>query len=123
MSIYAVNCVICFDLFSLQLNFALEKIKHYYIIAKNPGSDNRKYIHGWLNRTYEIFDGFYEMDDLKRLVQKTSADGKFGPKNMNGLKLYLEDDYDNLLKFIKVYDANVAYKTHRNVDTLLKVLG
>ena len=39
---------------------------------------------------------------------------------MNGLKLYLEDDYDNLLKFIKVYDANVAYKTHRNVDTLLK---
>ena len=42
------------------------------------------------------------MDDLKRLVQKTSADGKFGPKNMNGLKLYLEDDYDNLLKFIKI---------------------
>ena len=123
MSIYAINCVICFDLFSLQLNFALEKIKHYYRIAKDPGSDNRKYIHGWLNRTYEIFDGFYEMDDLKRLVQKTSADGKFGPKNMNGLKLYLEDDYDNLLKFIKVYDANVAYKTHRNVDTLLKVLG
>lgn len=123
MSLYAINCAICFDLFSLQLNFALEKIKHYHRISKAPGSENRKYIHGWLNRTYEIFDGFYEMDDLKRIVQKTSSDGMVGPKNMRGLKLYLEDDYNNLLRFIKIYDANIAYKTNKNVDALINALG
>ena len=122
MSLYAINCAICFDLFSLQLNFALEKIKHYHRISKAPGSENRKYIHGWLNRTYEIFDGFYEMDDLKRIVQKTSSDGKTGPKNMRGLKLYLEEDYNNLLRFIKIYDANVAYKTNKNVNALINAL-
>ena len=122
MSLYAINCAICFDLFSLQLNFALEKIKHYHRISKAPGSENRKYIHGWLNRTYEIFDGFYEMDDLKRIVQKTSSDGKTGPKNMRGLKLYLEEDYNNLLRFIKIYDANIAYKTNKNVDALISAL-
>lgn len=122
MSLYAINCAICFDLFSLQLNFALEKIKHYHRISKAPGSENRKYIHGWLNRTYEIFDGFYEMDDLKRIVQKTSSDGKTGPKNMRGLKLYLEEDYNNLLRFIKIYDANVAYKTNKNVSALINAL-
>ena len=123
MSLYAINCAICFDLFSLQLNFALEKIKHYHRISKAPGSENRKYIHGWLNRTYEIFDGFYEMDDLKRIVQKTSSDGKTGPKNMRGLKLYLEEDYNNLLRFIKIYDANIAYKTNKNMDALMNALG
>lgn len=122
MSLYAINCAICFDLFSLQLNFALEKIKHYHRISKAPGSENRKYIHGWLNRTYEIFDGFYEMDDLKRIVQKTSSDGKTGPKNMRGLKLYLEEDYNNLLRFIKIYDANIAYKTNKNVNALISAL-
>lgn len=122
MSLYAINCAICFDLFSLQLNFALEKIKHYHRISKAPGSENRKYIHGWLNRTYEIFDGFYEMDDLKRIVQKTSSDGKIGPKNMRGLKLYLEEDYNNLLRFIKIYDANIAYKTNKNMDALISAL-
>ena len=122
MSLYAINCAICFDLFSLQLNFALEKIKHYHRISKAPGSENRKYIHGWLNRTYEIFDGFYEMDDLKRIVQKTSSDGKIGPKNMRGLKLYLEEDYNNLLRFIKIYDANIAYKTNKNVNALISAL-
>lgn len=122
MSLYAINCAICFDLFSLQLNFALEKIKHYHRISKAPGSENRKYIHGWLNRTYEIFDGFYEMDDLKRIVQKTSSDGKTGPKNMRGLKLYLEEDYNNLLRFIKIYDANIAYKTNKNMDALISAL-
>jgi hypothetical protein len=122
MSLYAINCAICFDLFSLQLNFALEKIKHYHRISKAPGSENRKYIHGWLNRTYEIFDGFYEMDDLKRIVQKTSSDGKTGPKNMRGLKLYLEEDYNNLLRFIKIYDANIAYKTNKNVNALINAL-
>lgn len=122
MSLYAINCAICFDLFSLQLNFALEKIKHYHRISKAPGSENRKYIHGWLNRTYEIFDGFYEMDDLKRIVQKTSSDGKTGPKNMRGLKLYLEEDYNNLLRFIKIYDANIAYKTNKNMDALMNAL-
>lgn len=122
MSLYAINCAICFDLFSLQLNFALEKIKHYHRISKAPGSENRKYIHGWLNRTYEIFDGFYEMDDLKRIVQKTSSDGKTGPKNMRGLKLYLEEDYNNLLRFIKIYDANVAYKTNKNMNALINAL-
>ena len=122
MSLYAINCAICFDLFSLQLNFALEKIKHYHRISKAPGSENRKYIHGWLNRTYEIFDGFYEMDDLKRIVQKTSADGKTGPKNMRGLKLYLEEDYNNLLRFIKIYDANIAYKTNKNMNALINAL-
>lgn len=122
MSLYAINCAICFDLFSLQLNFALEKIKHYHRISKAPGSENRKYIHGWLNRTYEIFDGFYEMDDLKRIVQKTSSDGKTGPKNMRGLKLYLEEDYNNLLRFIKIYDANIAYKTNKNMDALINAL-
>lgn len=123
MSLYAINCTICFDLFSLQLNFALEKIKHYYRISKTPGSKNRKYIHGWLNRTYEIFDGFYEIDDLKRIVQKTSSNGTVGPKNMRGLKLYLEEDYNNLLKFIKIYDANIAYKTNKNMDALINALG
>jgi len=122
MSLYAINCAICFDLFSLQLNFALEKIKHYHRISKAPGSENRKYIHGWLNRTYEIFNGFYEMDDLKRIVQKTSSDGKTGPKNMRGLKLYLEEDYNNLLRFIKIYDANIAYKTNKNVNALISAL-
>ena len=122
MSLYAINCAICFDLFSLQLNFALEKIKHYHRISKAPGSENRKYIHGWLNRTYEIFDGFYEMDDLKRIVQKTSSDGKTGPKNMRGLKLYLEEDYNNLLRFIKIYDANIAYKTNKNMNALISAL-
>lgn len=122
MSLYAINCAICFDLFSLQLNFALEKIKHYHRISKAPGSENRKYIHGWLNRTYEIFDGFYEMDDLKRIVQKTSSDGKTGPKNMRGLKLYLEEDYNNLLRFIKIYDANIAYKTNKNMNALINAL-
>ena len=122
MSLYAINCAICFDLFSLQLNFALEKIKHYHRISKAPGSENRKYIHGWLNRTYEIFDGFYEMDDLKRIVQKTSSDGKTGPKNMRGLKLYLEEDHNNLLRFIKIYDANIAYKTNKNVNALISAL-
>ena len=122
MSLYAINCAICFDLFSLQLNFALEKIKHYHRISKAPGSENRKYIHGWLNRTYEIFDGFYEIDDLKRIVQKTSSDGKTGPKNMRGLKLYLEEDYNNLLRFIKIYDANIAYKTNKNVNALINAL-
>ena len=122
MSLYAINCAICFDLFSLQLNFALEKIKHYHRISKAPGSENRKYIHGWLNRTYEIFDGFYEIDDLKRIVQKTSSDGKTGPKNMRGLKLYLEEDYNNLLRFIKIYDANIAYKTNKNVNALISAL-
>ena len=122
MSLYAINCAICFDLFSLQLNFALEKIKHYHRISKAPGSENRKYIHGWLNRTYEIFDGFYEMDDLKRIVQKTSSDGKTGPKNMRGLKLYLEEDYNNLLRFIKIYDANIAYKTNKNANALISAL-
>ena len=122
MSLYAINCAICFDLFSLQLNFALEKIKHYHRISKAPGSENRKYIHGWLNRTYEIFDGFYEIDDLKRIVQKTSSDGKTGPKNMRGLKLYLEEDYNNLLRFIKIYEANIAYKTNKNVNALINAL-
>ena len=122
MSLYAINCAICFDLFSLQLNFALEKIKHYHRISKAPGSENRKYIHGWLNRTYEIFNGFYEMDDLKRIVQKTSSDGKTGPKNMRGLKLYLEEDYNNLLRFIKIYDANIAYKTNKNMNALINAL-
>ena len=102
--------------------FALEKIKHYHRISKAPGSENRKYIHGWLNRTYEIFDGFYEMDDLKRKVKKTSSDGKTGPKNMRGLKLYLEEDYNNLLRFIKIYDANIAYKTNKNVNALINAL-
>lgn len=123
MSLYAINCTICFDLFSLQLNFALEKIKHYHRISKTPGSENRKHIHGWLNRTYQIFDSFYEIDDLKRIVQKTSSDGTVGPKNMRGLKLYLEEDYNNLLKFIKIYDANVAYKTNKNMDALINALG
>ena len=122
MSLYAINCAICFDLFSLQLNFALEKIKHYHRISKAPGSENRKYIHGWLNRTYEIFNGFYEMDDLKRIVQKTSSDGKTGPKNMRGLKLYLEEDYNNLLRFIKIYDVNIAYKTNKNMNALISAL-
>ena len=43
---------------------------------------------------------FTKVDDLKRLVQKSwLMENLEGPKkNMNGLKLYLEDDYDNLLK-------------------------
>ena len=62
------------------------------------------------------------MDDLKRIVQKTSSDGKTGPKNMRGLKLYLEEDYNNLLRFIKIYDANISYKTNKNVNALISAL-
>ena len=41
---------------------------------------------------------------------------------MRGLKLYLEEDYNNLLRFIKIYDANIAYKTNKNVNALINAL-
>ena len=71
----------------------------------------------------QIFDGFMgEMDDLKRLGSKN-----FWPmmenlvqKNMNGLKLYLEDDYDNLLKFQSLWCKYCIQNTW-NVEYIKRV--
>lgn len=123
-SIYAINSAIVTNNFLLNLDFSIEKLKHYYNICKAPTSTNRKYLHGWLNRTFEIFEGIYTIDDIQTLIKNTSSDGLIGLNNRKGFGAYIgQKNFNNLVKFIKVYEENEKYKSSKNIEVLLKSLS
>lgn len=121
-SIYAINSATISNNFLLNLDFSIVKINHYLnICIKTP--TNKKYLHGWLNRTFEIFEEIYTMDDIQKLLKETSADGLIG-RNQKGFGAYIgKKNFDKLVKFVKIYELNTNYKQNKNIDILVQGLS
>ena len=52
--------------FNVHIDFSLIKIRRYMEIVNN-NNEQSKYLHGWLNRTFQVFNDEFSIDNLQTL--------------------------------------------------------
>lgn len=123
---YVLNCELIENHHELHTLFAMAKIKKYVLICKS-NSSKLKYLHGWLNRTFETYQHNYTIDDLEKMINVSSTNGLVGPKtNLKGYKTYMktEEHYKALHNLIKVFKINEDHKNNKiNKEELLNKIA
>lgn len=104
MTLAKLNCELLINTYNVHIDFTSLKIKRYAEICTNNAAQKAN-LHGWLNRTFEVFDEIYSIDVL--IAFKNKAPDSI-PEN-------LRSDIDKLLK---IYDLNISYAANKTPTNL-----
>ena len=113
ITIYTLNCELIENHHELHTLFAMAKINKYISISNGS---KIKYLHGWLNRTFETYEHNYTIDDLDKMINVSSVDGLIGPRpNIKGYKTYMknEEHFIAVHKLIRIYKINELYRLRK----------
>lgn len=104
MTLSKLNSELLFNTYNVHIDFTLIKIKKYAkICTKN--SAQLANLHGWLNRTFEVFDEVFSIEVLIN----------FKSKYPDSIPESLRPDIDRLLK---IYDLNISYAANKTPTNL-----
>ena len=103
-SLAKLNSEILKNTYNVHIDFTLIKIKKYTDIVSNKSIQIANY-HGWLNRTFEVFDEIFELDIIENIYQNIP----------NSIPVELESDISKLLK---MYNSNKKYALNKTPEEL-----
>ncbi len=95
--------------FNVHIDFSIIKIKRYMSIV-NDNASQSKFLNGWLNRTFQVFNDEYSIGNLKTL--------RDNPKIQ--IEPALLKDINTLLN---AYDANERYTANKTSSELTKLIA
>lgn len=108
VTIAKLNSEIINNLFNVHIDFSIIKINRYMAIV-NKNSAQKVNLHGWINRTLDVFDTEFDLVLLNTLYNN--------PKHSIASERNLTNDIKKLLDIKKFNDQ---YKKERNLDTFIK---
>ena len=104
LTLVKLNTELLINTYNVHIDFSIIKIKRYIEIC-NANSSQLANLHGWLNRTFEVFDEIFSIDVLIELNRK----------NPDAIPVALKPDINKLLK---IYDLNISYAANKTASNL-----
>lgn len=95
--------------FNVHIDFSLIKIRRYMEIVNN-NNEQSKYLHGWLNRTFQVFNDEFSIDNLQTLRDNPNIQ----------IEPLLLKDINTLLNAIV---ANNVYLDNKTSSELTKLIA
>lgn len=106
-TIAKLNSELLKNTYNVNIDFTIMKIKRYgEVVAAN--ASQIKNLHGWLNRSFEVFNDIYSIDIIMKL-RDSNPDSI--PDDLKG----------DITKLIDLYQINLEYDKTRNSSTLEKL--
>lgn len=103
-TIAKLNSELLKNTYNVNIDFTILKIKRYGQVVKNNAAQIKN-LHGWLNRSFEVFSDIYSIDIIIDL-QKNIPDSI--PEDLKG----------DISKLIDIYRVNLEYAKTRDQSTL-----
>ena len=76
----------------------------------NGKSEQSKFLHGWLNRTFQVFGDEFSIENLR--ILKDNPKVQIEPSLLKDITLLLS-----------VYDANIVYMNNKTSSELTKLIA
>ena len=99
-----LNGALLENTYNVHIDFTILKINKYSKIVEKNSKQLANY-HGWLNRTFEVFDELFEIEIIESILVK----------NPTSIPEHLVPDINKLLK---IYSLNKEYSTNKNASNL-----
>lgn len=104
-----LNSELVKNCFNVHIDFSIIKIKRYMEIVNNK-NEQSKFLHGWLNRTFQVFGDEFSIENLR--ILKDNPKIQIEPSLLKDITLLLS-----------VYDANIVYMNNKTSSELTKLIA